>query len=124
MTGAEGAVRVDLGAWEALAVGIDGAPATADLCLPLRQHPSAFGLERAGAQTLNIRIALSAPDQDVTRVHADVVGSDAAAHPLSPLAQTLVANAVDTLVEALRSLGGVATTGAIEVRVRCGLKVP
>jgi len=73
---------------------------------------------------LNIRIALSAPDQDVTRVHADVVGSDAAAHPLSPLAQSLVANAVDTLVEALRSLGGVTTTGAIEVRVRCGLKVP
>jgi len=116
-------VRVDVGMWEALAIGVDGSPATADLCLPLAQRPAAFGLER-GAQTLNIRIALSAPDQDVTRVHADVVGSDAAGHPLSPLAQALAANAVDTLVEALRSLGGVASTGATEIRVRCKLKLP
>jgi len=116
-------MRVDLGAWAALTVGIDGGPAGPGLCLPLDQRPAAFGLERGDRMTLNIRMALIVPDQDVSRVHA-TVAVDAAGRPVPLQGEALVAGAVDTLVEVLRSLGGVSSVQALEVEVRCGLALP
>jgi len=119
--GAGGPARVDVGAWTALAVGVDGGPGRPELCAPLTQQPASFGLEPRESATLNIRIALSIPDEDVSRVHASSVDADLAGAPLAPRGQALLARAVDTLVEALRSLGGVSSAGVAEVRVRCRL---
>jgi hypothetical protein len=118
-----GASRIDLGAWVALALGVDGGPGTAALCAPLAQRPAAFGLEYGGSLTLNIRVALDVPDQDLSRVHAAVF-ADAAGRPLPLAGTTVLLGAVDSLVEALRSLGGVASTGAVELAVHCGLALP
>jgi hypothetical protein len=122
--GAEAPARVDVGAWVALVLGVDGGTGKPGLCSPLAQRPAAFGLEPGGAATVNIRVRLGVPDEDVSRVHATVVAADGAGHPLSPSSQSLVSVAVDTLVETLRSLGGAATAGAVEVGVHCGLTLP
>ncbi len=114
---------VDVGAWVALALGIDGGPGTSTLCAPLAQRPAAFGLEDGGSVTLNIRVMLEVPDQDISRVHV-AVSADVASRALPPPGMTVLESAVDSLVEALRSLGGVGSTGAVEVAVHCGLALP
>jgi hypothetical protein len=126
MSGAPGTpARIDVGAWAALALGVDGGSGQAALCSPLAQRPTAFGLESGGVLTLNIHVALAVPDEDMSRVHATVVAADADGHHLlTAVGQNLVVRAVDAQVEALRSLGGVASTAAVEVRVRCGLALP
>ena len=140
--------RVDVGAWASLVLGVDGGSGQPALCSPLAQRPTAFGREpehavarepehavarepehalphdRESPLTLNIRIGLSVPDEDVSRVHASVAATDGAGRPLTPLGQALVREAVDTELEAFRSLGGESSAGEVEVRVRCGLALP
>jgi hypothetical protein len=118
------AARVDVGAWASLVLGVDGGWGQLSLCSPLAQRPTAFEREPVSALTLNIRIELSVPDEDVSRVHATVAATDTAGRPLTPLAQALVRSAVDTQLEALRSLGGASSAGEVEVSVHCGPALP
>jgi hypothetical protein len=127
LRGDDGTARVDLGAWAALALGIDGGPGSADLCRPLQAHPLALELGPGEALGLRVHVVLSAPDGDVSRVSADVrttaapgAGAvPAPAHALAPAAATLAEASVATLLEPLRGLGGEATATRVEVEVRC-----
>jgi hypothetical protein len=155
--------RVDVGAWAALALGIDGGLGARVLCQPLAQRVSLFppmpaappatpiepspgdagavgaaadqaaAIEGPGATLpkpkraaddapalVRVAVKLFVPDQDVSRVHADVQVRDGAGHALSPAAEAFVTGTVGTLVELLRGLGGESSTAAVELEVRCG----
>jgi hypothetical protein len=125
LRGDDGTTRVDLGAWAALALGIDGGPGSADLCRPLQAHPLALELGPREELALRLHIVLSAPDSDVSRVSAEVrtaagprVGA-VPGHALAPAAATLAEASVATLLEPLRGLGGETTAPRVEVEVRC-----
>jgi hypothetical protein len=123
MAGVRGDVpRVDIGAWAAIVLGPDGGEGTSDLCRPLLIRPDVFGLTQGSSSALRLRIALAAPDQDLTRAFARVGGevrTETASHALSAEAQALALASVSTLVEALRGLGGEASAAIVEVRVSC-----
>jgi len=111
-------VAIDLGAWVSRALGIDGGPGSSELCRPLEMRPDLFPVERGAALVpLDIQVAISVPDQDVTQVHASVAVR--APEPLSLQAENAVRGAVGTLVELFRSLGGDATSASANVRVKC-----
>lgn len=115
---------VDLGAWALLALGVDGGRGSADLCRPFQSHPVALELGPAEELPLRLRIALSAPGNDVTRISAEVQASTpGAAHPLPPAASALAETAVATLLEPLRGLGGETTATRVDVEVRCAAGV-
>jgi hypothetical protein len=116
--------RVDLGAWATFVLGADGGPGTPDLCRPLSLRTDAFSLPQDTPGSVSLRIAVVAPDQDLTRVHARIGGAlhtAATERSLSTEAERLVAGSVMTLIEPLRGLGGEASTGVVEVRVTCGV---
>jgi hypothetical protein len=67
-------------------------------------------------------VAIMLPDQDVSRLHAEVRATGAGGagdHPLSAEAEALVSGAVDTALEALRGLGGEASAASVELEVSC-----
>jgi hypothetical protein len=128
--------RVDVGAWAAIVLGVDGGLATPDVCRPLSLHRSALGLPDGVGGTVSVEIAVIAPDQDLTRVHARVraalmtppapasdpttpAASGVLSAALSPEAQGLVEHSVETLIEPLRSLGGEASAAVFAVNVSC-----
>ena len=135
--------RVDVGAWAALALGVHGGPGSPALCQPLAQHPSAFGLgsgdreasasadagaaAAAASQIVRVAVAIMVPDQDVSRLHAEVRATAAGGaggagdHPLSAVADALVSGAVGTALEALRGLGGEASAASVELEVSCAI---
>jgi hypothetical protein len=137
--GGRGGSRVDVGAWAALALGIDGGPGSAALCQPLAQRPGAFGslplaseraadggaadggvvLAAAADRRVRVAIAIRLPDQDVSRLHAEVLPRDASGRPLSAVAEAIVSGSVGTLLEALRGLGGEASAASVELEVTC-----
>jgi len=138
--GPRGERTVDMGAWAVLVLGVDGGLGTAELCRPLAQRPDAFGFPKPGGSALRLRITLTAPDEDLSRVRARVVAladarknrrdggatapsgssaDDAAAGPLPASAQAAAEEAVGTLLEALRGLGGEASATEVKVEVRC-----
>ncbi|HXX67619.1 MAG TPA: hypothetical protein VEK07_10580 [Polyangiaceae bacterium] len=109
---------VDLGAWTARVIGVDGGQGSPELCRPLQMRPDLFPVERDEALVpLEIDVTVSVPDQDVTQVRSDV--SVQAPRPLSAQAQSAVRGAVATLVELFRSLGGAATAASARARVKC-----
>jgi hypothetical protein len=116
---------VDVGAWASIVLGIDGGPGSPDLCRPLQVHPAAFGVDQGGSLVVEVRVALTVPDEDITRVLADVEvrgipevreipGADVEVRAAGttevrslPLSASPVAEAaVASLVEPLRGLGG------------------
>jgi hypothetical protein len=116
---------VDLGAWAALVLGVDGGPGTSDLCRPLQLHPFEVGLAPGESVELRLVLALRVPDQDVSAVHADV---SLTARPLAGagprqtnlgVSSALAERALGALLEPLRGLGGEASASALEVEVRC-----
>jgi hypothetical protein len=123
--GEDGATLVDLGAWAAVVLGVDGGPASSDLCRPLQSRPLAWGLGPGDVLPLTLHVVLSAPDADVTRIGAEVRASTPlAGRPLPPGAANLAEVAVSTLLEPLRGLGGQASAARVEVEVRCDLGSP
>jgi hypothetical protein len=137
--GSRGAQVVDVGAWAAVALGSSGGPGSPDLCRPLQAHPGAFGLTPGQSLVARLAVRLSVPDQDVSRVYADVqmavasptsaAGPDAGASAggpgasagVGPTAHDLARSAVSTLVEPLRGLGGQASAAVVELQVRCAI---
>jgi hypothetical protein len=116
---------VDVGAWAALVLGMEGGNGSAELCRPIEQRSSAFGPARGEARNVTIGVSMSVPDQDLTRVHVSVhavAGEGAAAVPPAGLA--VLNDAVSTLLEPLRGLGGEATAAQVKVEVRCKLAGP
>ncbi len=123
----EGLPRVDVGAWTAIVLGVDGGPGTDDLCAPLSLRLDAFGLPggEGGSVDIRIGIVIVAPDEDLTRVHTRVsadLSTESGERPLSPEAEDLVERSVATLVEPLRSLGGEAAGAAVELKVSCRVR--
>jgi hypothetical protein len=115
--------RVDTGAWAVLVLGMDGGPGTDDLCRPLAQRPAAFGLAREQKAALVLRIRLTAPDADLTRVRSEVHvrGPDGRAVP--PAGAAVAERSVASLVEGLRSTGGEAEAQALDLAVTCVVEV-
>jgi hypothetical protein len=125
LRGEGGARLVDLAAWATLVLGVDGGPGSADLCRPLQARPLAWELGPTDRLPLRLRIALSAPGNDVTRVTADVrATSPGAGHALPPGGAALAERAVASLLEPLRGLGGETTATRVEVEVRCDVGMP
>jgi hypothetical protein len=119
-----GVARVDLGAWASLALGTDGGPGSLDLCRPLRLRADAFGVHPAEKSAVKLAISVAVPDEDMTRVHADVRGEiheDGATRGLSGEADAVVRGSLATLVEPLRGLGGEASTAVLDLKVTCNL---
>jgi len=116
--------RVDLGAWSALVFGADGGEGSPELCRPLALRPDAFGITQGQEGRVSVELSVVAPDQDLTRVHARVRGEltvASARRPLAPEAAGVIASSVSTLVEPLRSLGGEASAGVVELKVSCAV---
>jgi hypothetical protein len=82
-----------------------------------------LGLTRGESLSLRLVVTLGAPDQDITRVHASVIAlrDDGASLPVA--AQAAANDAVQTLLEPLRSLGGEATAAEVKVEVRCAVSL-
>ena len=117
--------RVDLGAWSSLVLGPDGGAGTEELCRPLALRPDAFGVPPGSEGTVTVQLSVLAPDQDLTRVHVGVRAEltvRAAPRPLSAEAEAEIDASVTTLVEPLRGLGGEASTGLVELKVRCKVR--
>jgi hypothetical protein len=110
---------VDLGAWTSIALGSDGGPGSPELCRPLRAAPTAFDLARGDRLDVALAISLSVPDQDVSRVFASVEPRSPSGHPLPAAGAALARRSLQTLVEALRGLGGEASSSEVQVEVRC-----
>lgn len=131
---------VDLGAWASIVLGIDGGPGSSDLCRPLEGAPATFGVERGQSLVVELRVAITVPDEDISRVRADVdvnaevyagppkaepakpepTKADAdTARPLPPAAGPAAAASVGSLLEALRGLGGQSIATRTEVAVQC-----
>jgi hypothetical protein len=128
--GARRQTRVDVGAWAALVLGRDGGPASPELCHPLELRPGALGIPAGASVRIPLRVHLSIPDADVSRVHGDVWLSSAggAGPPDRPASGTgsdaaaaIATAALAPLVEALRALGGESTTTELEAEVTCDL---
>jgi hypothetical protein len=125
LRGEAGSRLVDLGAWAAIVLGLDGGPGSADVCRPLQARPLAWELGPGDHLPLRVRVALSAPGNDVTRVHAEVhVTSPGAEHPLPPGGASLAERTVAGLLEPLRGLGGETTATRVDVEVRCEVGLP
>jgi hypothetical protein len=123
LRGPHGVPLVDLGAWVALVLGVDGGAGSAELCRPLEAHPLTVDRPPGQAIALRVRVTLSAPDDDVTRLSAEVStqGPTASRPTLSPAVATLADRAVASLIEPLRGLGGETTATRVDVEVRCQL---
>ncbi len=120
LRGDGGSRLVDLGAWAAVVLGADGGPGSADLCRPLQARPAVLEVAATDRLPLRLRIALSAPGNDVSRVSAAVhVTSPGAPHPPPAAAAALAETAVAALLEPLRGLGGETTATRVDVEVRC-----
>jgi hypothetical protein len=172
--GPDGRRSVDVGAWATLVLGVDGGPGTDDLCRPLFQHADVFGLQphlpapkpsadervdagdegneaeqerQAETGAVELLVWLTAPDQDIARVHARVerrrqrrpktetdMDTDTetapetapetatgagSSGPSGAEANRLATEAVETLLEPLRGLGGEANAAEAKVEVRC-----
>jgi len=139
--------RVDLGAWATLALGIDGGAGAAALCQPLASRPDVFVGDRdteVASPAVRVDIALLVPDEDISRVHAQVhaelldrsspssPSSRGGAGPgdgpisgppraLNAAAEALVSETVSSSVELLRGLGGEASSAAVELEVTCAI---
>ncbi len=118
------APRVDVGAWAAIALGIDGGPGSDDLCRDVARRADAFDLEPGETRSTLIHIALTIPDQDTTRasatVHLQIAdGANGSPGPAPPAAGEVVERAVASRVEPFRGLGGEASTAGFEVAVHC-----
>ncbi|MCL2448050.1 MAG: hypothetical protein FWD17_03785, partial [Polyangiaceae bacterium] len=69
---------VDVGAWAAVAIGIDGGPGSGDICRPLEQEAHVLdGATPANGAPIGLHVALAFPDQDVSRMVAQVEAHDA-----------------------------------------------
>jgi hypothetical protein len=113
---------VDVGAWAALAIGVDGGPGSGDACRPLEQEVRLFEAPTSAAgPPLELRIALTFPDQDVSRMIAEVEARDAMGQRLHGESARAVETAVDTMTEALRSLGGESNAASVHLAVHCPL---
>lgn len=123
LRGEGGARLVDLGAWAAIVLGVDGGAGSADLCRPLQARPLAWELGAGERITPHLRVALSAPGNDVTRVSAEVRVTSPG-HPLPPGAAGLAEQSVGSLLEPLRGLGGETTATRVDVEVRCEVGLP
>jgi hypothetical protein len=86
------------------------------------QRPSLLGGAPETPQRVDIQVALSVPDQDISALGARIVAS-AGGLPLPPAAEAVATDATTTLLELLRSLGDESTAAAVGVRVRCELGV-
>ena len=117
--GPRGRPVVDLGAWAVLVLGPSGGPGSPELCRPMQARPGAFDLAPGEAVVVTLAVHLAAPDQDVSRVYADIHCQAPAGRVLGLPAQDAARAAVSTLVEPLRGLGGEASSAALEVEVRC-----
>jgi len=125
LEGEAGSRLVDLAAWATLALGVDGGPGSADLCRPLQAHPLAWELAPGDGLPVHVRVVLSAPGNDVSRVSADVrTTNPGGGHAPPPGAVTLAEHTVASLVEPLRGLGGETTATRVEVEVRCDVGAP
>jgi hypothetical protein len=111
--------RVDVGAWSVLALGADGGPGSAEVCQPLAVRPGAFDASQ-GEVELRVGVVVTIPDEDVSRLHADVDVSDTGGRPLaSAAAQSIARGAVTSILELLRGLGGESTAAAVTLEFRC-----
>ena len=114
--------RVDVGAWSAIALGIDGGSGSPELCRPLIQRPAVFGVNPGQTLAVGIHLTLTIPDQDLARLHAAVTGLASGARQLSlatKAAREVIDTAVATLLEPLRSLGGESSAAAVDISVTC-----
>jgi hypothetical protein len=123
---------VDVGAWASIVLGVDGGPGAPDLCRPLQGHPAALGVVQGESLVVGVHVALTVPDEDLTRVVAEVevhgrpgtsAESEVRAHvegrSLPPSAGAVAEAAVAGLVEPLRGLGGEALATRTAGSFRC-----
>ena len=111
--------RVDVGAWVAIALGIDEGSGSPELCRPLAQRPALFALGPGQILPLRIRVSLTIPNQDLARLHAEVTGVAGSGRQASLAAGAAMESAVATLLEPLRSLGGESSAAALEASITC-----
>lgn len=110
---------IDIAAWAARVLGPSGGPGASDTCRPLAQRPDLFGLTPGQSLTLRLSVRITVPDEDLSRVYAEVRAQPA---PQPPAAESLVREAVSSSLEALRSRGAQASAGVVDLEVGCTVK--
>jgi hypothetical protein len=108
--------RVDVSRWLQVVVGPDGSEGAPPLCDALGRGPAA--LDPSAPTDVRIAVSLAIPDNDVSLVSAHV------GVPLSAALTAEVERFVAPRMEALRSLGGVASQAAVALTVRCSRARP
>jgi hypothetical protein len=138
-----GLPRVDVAAFLALAIGIDGGAGTANLCAPIDdgQAPSAARVDDGAAGQsprppdgskrskpsagVRVHVAITVPDQDLTRLSVDAtaarpIGTAGLPGVIGTGLESAVTDSARTLLEPLRGVGGEASVAAASVDVACG----
>lgn len=118
---------MDAGVWAAIVLGVDGGPGSADLCRRVERRADAFGMTPGEKRSVVVHVALTIPDQDVSRAAASVWSTlegmpGQAAVPAA--ANEVIERAVGSLVELFRGLGGESSTAALRVAVHCDVAAP
>lgn len=109
----------------AVVLGVDGGRGSREVCQPLQQRAMALGFESGEALEVGLSISLTVPDQDISRLHAEVridvhpAGAPGGARPPPAGLEELASGDVSTLLEALRGLGGESSAAAIDLHVSC-----
>ncbi len=125
LEGEAGSRLVDLAAWATVGARGRRRPRLGRPVPPPAGPPSPGSSPPAAASPVHVRVVLSAPGNDVTRVSADVrATTPGPGHAPPPGAITLAEQAVASLVEPLRGLGGETTATRVEVEVRCDVGAP
>ena len=117
---ARDAYAIDVSRWSSIVLGPDGGKGASDLCGPLAESPRALGVGPSGKVDARIEIELNFPDNDVTQVTSRVRVRDGSSdRPLPSDGASLAARSIDSLVSALRALGGSASAASVTTHVTC-----
>jgi hypothetical protein len=113
---------LDVGRWVRAVVGPDGGEGTSAVCGPFVARPWALGVVAHGNAVLEVEVELVFPDNDVSRARV-AVNARRQFDPRSqgPDSLSVVAEQLDPVWKALRSLGGVASAASATTEVHCAV---
>lgn len=109
---------VDIAAWAARVLGPSGGPGAPETCRPLAQRPDLFGLTPGQALTVHVAVRILVPDEDLSRVYAEVRTRPSP----PPAAESLVREAVSSSLAALRSRAAQASAGVVDEDIACTIE--
>jgi hypothetical protein len=114
---------VNVARWARAFLGPDGGEGSPTLCQPLALRPRTFNVDPRATRQVRITLDLRFPNNDISQVYVRTSAQeDGGQEGLSSDATALVEGAVRPLMEALRAMGGEASTAAIRTSAVCKVR--